>query len=99
MVVRAINSTDSYNMAVVYGIKRTPIGKVMPHSSGSLIAFGGGKRRLGLFVTTDLAVSAILDCAKPPLTVAAYLEWFEALVEEEPAVDGAASYRVDADLL
>jgi hypothetical protein len=85
-------------MAVVYGIKRTPIGKVMPHPSGAIAAFDG-KRRLGLFVTTDLAVSAILDCAKPPLTVAAYLEWFEALVEEEPAADGAASYRVDADLL
>jgi hypothetical protein len=70
------------HMAVVFSRQR-PVGKVMPHISGAIAAFDGQRRRLGLFVTTDLAVSAILDIANKPLEVDGYLEWFDALVEEE----------------
>jgi hypothetical protein len=84
-------------MATVYGTKRKPIGKVMPHISGS-IAAQIGNRRLGLFTSEDLAVMAILDCAAPALTIDAYCEWLEELLAEEPVADGLATFRIDADL-
>lgn len=69
-------------MATVYGVKRTPVGKLAPHPSGA-IAAQIGQKRIGLFVTESLAVMSILDLAAPALEVDGYLEWFDALVEEE----------------
>jgi hypothetical protein len=80
-------------MATVYGIKRKPVGKVTPHPSGA-IAAQIGQKRIGLFTDESLAVMAILDLAKRPLTVEGYL----ALVEE-PVADGAATFQIDADLM
>jgi len=68
-------------MAVVFSRQR-PIGKIWPNKAGA-IAAQIGNRRLGLFTSADLAIAAILDLAAPALTIEGYLEWFEALVEEE----------------
>ena len=70
-------------MAAVYGIKRKPIGKVVPHISGSNAAFDGGRRRLGLFVSESMAIAAIMNCADKPLEVDGYLVWVEAMIAEE----------------
>ena len=80
----SVQSTERIRIiATVYGTKRKPIGKVTPHRSGSIAAFDEKRRRLGLFTSADLAIAAILDLAAPALTIEGYLEWFEALVEEE----------------
>jgi len=88
-------------MAIVYGTKRRPIGKIWPHQSGSIAAATNGRRLpVGLYVTERMAVLALMDCANRPLTIDAYLEWCEALLADEPApLDGAQTYKISADLL
>jgi hypothetical protein len=86
-------------MAVVFNAKRRPVGKVAPHRSGAVAAFDGRRRTIGLFVNEDLAVSAILDFAKPPIGADAWLAWVIALVGEESVPSGTETYPIDVDLL
>jgi hypothetical protein len=85
-------------MATVFGVKRTPVGKLAPHPSGA-IAAQIGSRRIGLFTNADLAIAAILDLTKRPIEVDGLLVWLEELLAEEPVADGTATYAIDADLM
>jgi hypothetical protein len=69
-------------MAVVFSRQR-PVGKIWPNGAGAIIAATIGGRRLGAFTSVALAIAASLDCADTPLTVDAWLAWFEELVDEE----------------
>jgi len=75
---------DSYNMAIVYGIKRRPIGKIWAHPSGSIAAATDGRRNpIGLFTSMSLAIQALMDLADKPLQAEGFIALVEALLIED----------------
>jgi hypothetical protein len=81
-------------MAAVYRNQRK-LGKIWPNGAGAIVAATIGGKRLGCFTSADLAIAAILDLAKRPLTVEGYLALVEAFIVEEDIPSARAAYAID----
>jgi len=66
-------------MAVVYR-NQHKLGKIWPNGAGAVVATTIGGRRLGLFTSAGLAITALMDTADKPLEPEPWIEWVAAIV-------------------
>jgi hypothetical protein len=70
-------------MPSVFRTDRQRIGSIKAAKGGTTAAWNRHHRRIGTFVSEDLAITALMDIAEQPLEEEPWCEWVTALLTEE----------------